>query len=403
MEFLPPRASPGEDPGGMPSPLMQHWDLDPKVIFLNHGSFGACPRVVQDAQSSLRRQMEREPVRFFVRELPELWRTARQRTATLVGAQAEDLAFVNNATTGVNTALCSFPLQAGDEVLITDQNYNACNNAARRWAEARGATVTQAKLPFPCPGPEAVVEAVMAAVGPKTRLAILDHVTSPTGLVLPMRVLVAALKDQGVETLVDGAHALGMLDLDLDDLGAAYYTSNAHKWLCAPKGAAMLHVRRDMQDTLRPLVTSHGMNRPVPGTSRFLTEMDWTGTDDPTPWLSLPASIDFLEGLMPGGLAALRDHNHQRVVQARALLCARLGTEPAAPEAMLGSLASVIVPGAPADLGAADPLAEALFEAGIEVPVFPWEQTRILRISAQAYNSLEDYEALAAQLAPSAL
>lgn len=383
----------------MPSPLARHWTLDPDTVFLNHGSFGACPRVVQAAQAELREQMERQPVRFFVRALPERLDAVRARVARLVGARPEDLVFVRNATQGVNTALRSFPLKPGDEVLVTDHGYNACNNAAQRWAEARGAKLVTAKLPFPCEGAEALEAAVLAGVTERTRLAILDTVTSPTALKMPLERLVPALKARAVETLVDGAHGVGLLDLDLDALGAAYFTSNCHKWLCAPKGAAILHVREDMQDGFHPLSTSHGMNREPPGRPRLWTEHDWTGTDDPTPVLALPACIDFLEGLLPGGLAELRANNHALVVRARSLLCARLGVPPAAPEALLTSLATVELPGAAVEGSTAldfdDPLVKALEARRIEVPVFPWNGRRLLRISAQAYNALEDYEALA--------
>ena len=378
----------------MPSPLAAHWTLDPAVTFLNHGSFGACPRVVQQVQSELRARLEAEPVRFLVRELPERWAAAREAVAALVGAAPRDLAFVNNATTGVNTVLASVDLRPGDEVLVTDHGYNACNNAARRWAEARGARVVVAAVPLPCPGPEAVVEAVLGAVTARTRLAIVDHVTSPTGLVLPVERLVPLLEARGVDTLVDGAHALGMLPLDLDRLGAAYYTANAHKWLSAPKGAAILHVRRDRQDTLRPLVTSHGMtaegDRP-----RFQLELDWVGTDDPTPVLCLPAAIEFMQGVLPGGLPAVMAANRARVIEGQRALVDEFGVRAAGPEALLGSLATVILDEAP-EPGAfgMDRVHHALFERGVEVPVTRFQRWRLLRISAQLYNSGEDYARL---------
>lgn len=383
----------------MPSPWRHHWDLDPDTVFLNHGSFGACPRVVRAAQSGLRDQMERQPVRFFTRELPALWDDARSRLAGFIGAQPEDLAFVSNATTGVNTALSAFELSPGQEVLLTDHTYNACHNAARRYAQTRGADVRVAQLKFPLEDPQDVVRTLMDAISPRTKLAIIDHVTSPTGLLLPLAELVSALKQRGVESIVDGAHALGMVPIDVEAIGAAMYTANAHKWLCAPKGAAVLHVRRDMQDRFRPLVTSHGMNRPIPGRPQLWVDMDWQGTRDPTPWLSIPASLDFLKALMPGGWSALAASNHALLTDARALLCRHLGTEPAAPDSMLGSLASVVLPGQPeVPEGHKDPLQDKLFEAGIEVPVFNWGGQRILRISAQAYNHIDEYRALCEQL-----
>lgn len=382
----------------MPSALLEHWTLDPDVVFLNHGSFGACPRVVQEQQAELRRRLEAQPVRFFTRELPGLVDAARERVAEFVGAAAEDLVFVRNATIGVNTAVRGFGLEAGDEVLVTDHGYNACNNAAVQWASERGARVVQANLPFPCQGPEQIEASILSAVTDRTRLAIIDMITSPTALVLPVARIVAALKERGVETIIDGAHAIGHLELDLDAIGAGYFTSNAHKWLCAPKGAAILHVRRDLQEGFRPLATSHGLNQRQPGRPRLWVEHDWTGTDDPTPALCIPTGIDFLAGLMPGGFADLRAHNHELVLKGRSMLCDLLEVEPAAPESMLGSLATVVLPGAPPEgstaIDFADPLIGAMAARNIEVPIFPWRQQRLLRISAQAYNHIDDYRAL---------
>ena len=392
------------------SELARHWDLDPDVSFLNHGSFGACPRVVLAEQTALRARLEREPVRFMLRELEALMEAARVRLARTVGADPDDLAFVTNATQGVNTVLRSLEWRAGDELLITDQGYNACNNAARFVADRAGARVVTARLPFPAESAEALWAPILAAVTRTTRLVLIDHVTSPTGLVLPVEHVVSALAARGVDVLVDGAHAPGMLPLDLSALGVAYYTANCHKWLCAPKGVGFLHVARDRQAGIRPLSISHGANSPREDRSRFRLEFDWTGTDDPTPALCLPAALDFLEGVVPGGLAEVMARNHALACRARQLLCAALDVPPPAPEALLGSLAAVPLPpraegGAVSPLGR-DPLQEALFTRhGIEVPVTSWglpgdgPPRRALRISAQLYNAPEQYARLAEVLA----
>lgn len=388
-----------------PSPLAAHWDLAPDVVFLNHGSFGACPRVVLEEQQRLRRELEAEPVRFLHRELEARLDAARAELAAFVGAAPADLAFVPNATTGVNTVLRSLAFAPGDELLVTDHEYNACRNVLDFVAAASGARVVVVPLPFPIAGPHVVVERVLAAVTERTRLLLIDHVTSPTGLVLPVPELVAALDARGIDTLVDGAHAPGMLPLDLCALGAAYYTGNCHKWLCTPKGSALLHVRADRQQHIRPLVLSHGANSRRTDRSRFRLEFDFPGTHDPTPYLCVPAALQFMAGLLPGGIAAVQRHNHELAVAGRDLLCRTLGIAPPAPASMLGSLAAVPLPQGGDELVGPlglDPLQQALFERHrIEVPVMRWAtpKLRLLRISPQVYQSLDQHDHLARALA----
>jgi isopenicillin-N epimerase len=383
--------------------LARHWTLDPEIDFLNHGSFGACPRPVLEAQAELRARMERNPVRFLARELEGLFDEARSALGAFVGADADDLAFVPNATSGVNTVIRSLLLQPGDELLTTDHAYNACNNALR-WHERRGVKVAVARVPWPIAGPEQVVEAVLGAVTPRTRLVLLDHVTSPTGLVFPVQEMVRRLDERGIDTLVDAAHAPGMLPLNLRELGAAYYTGNCHKWLCAPKGAAFLYVRRDRQAGIRPLTISHGANAQRPERSRFRLEFDWTGTDDPTAFLCIPHAIRFLGALLPGGWPELMRRNHDLALRGRALLCTALAVAPPAPDEMLGSLASVPLPdyeGPPLRGAWWHPLQKALLEQHrIEVPVmvFPALPRQLVRISAQAYNSEGQFTRLASAL-----
>lgn len=379
------------------------WALDPEVAFLNHGSYGACPRQVLAHQQALRDRLERQPVLFF-RELRELVDEARGIVGPFLGAAPEDIVPVPNATTGVNAVLRSLVLEPGDEILVTDHGYNACSNAVRFVCERAGASVAVAEIPFPLADVDDVVDAILAGVTERTRLALVDHITSPTGLVLPIERIVAALRERGVETLVDGAHALGMLPLELEAMGCAYYTGNAHKWMCAPKGAAVLYVRRDLQSSVRPVVISHGANADVPGRSRFLLECDWTGTDDPTAWLSIPAALEHLESLYPGGWSGLRSRNRTLALEARDRLCETLSIAPPAPDACIASLVSVPLPPAEERLTSAfdvDPLQTALWEEHrIEVPIMHWPTSpeRVLRISVQAYNRPEEYAALCAAL-----
>lgn len=386
------------------SPLSRHWQLDPEIAFLNHGSFGACPRVVMQVQQQWRERLEREPVRFFIRELDDALAEARESLASLVGAEADDLAFVTNSTTGVNTVLRSLSLSAGDELLTTNHVYGACNNALEFTAQASGARVVTATVPFPLASADDVVAAVLRHVTSRTKLLLVDHVTSPTALIFPVQRLVSELAARGVDTLVDGAHAPGMLPLDLDALGAAYYTANCHKWLCAPKGSAFLHVRRDRQAQVRPLVISHGATAPRADRSRFRQELDWTGTQDPSPYLSVPAAIQFLQQLLPGGLPALMAHNHELMLRVRAALLQQLGIDAPAPTDMLGSMVTVPLPQATlrsVQAPALEPLQDDLFERyRVEVPVFRWPSGGALhlRVTAQAYNGWDDYERLMAAL-----
>jgi isopenicillin-N epimerase len=388
----------------LPADLRRLWPLDPAITFLNHGSYGACPRAVLDAQTRLRERLESEPVRFLGRELERLLDEARAALGAFLRSDPAELAFVPNATTGVNTVLRWLELGPGDEILATDHAYNACRNAVDAVAARGGAKVVVAPVPFPVRSPAQVVEAVLDRVGPRTRLALVDHVTSPTGLVLPIEQLVRELAARDVDALVDGAHAPGMLPLDLRALGAAYYTGNCHKWMCAPKGAGFLHVRPDRQAGVRPLVISHGANSRRTDRSRFRLEFDWMGTVDPTAYLTIPVAIDYMGGLVPGGWPALMAHNRATALAARARLAAALGVPVPAPDSMIGSLAALPVPPgfgwAPRD-GEPDPLQTALFDRfGLELPVFTWPAiaVRILRVSAQVYNTAADYERLAQAL-----
>lgn len=367
------------------------WPLDPSVAYLNHGSYGACPRAVLELQRSLQLEMEREPVDFLSRQLAQRLQPARAALADFLGAEAADLVFVPSATAGVNAVLRSLNFEPGDELLATSHTYNACRRTLDYAAARAGARVVIAEIPFPLRDPEEIVAAVLACVSPRTRLALLDHVTSPTALVLPIARLVSALHSRGVETLVDGAHAPGMVPVALAELGAAYYTGNAHKWLCAPKGAAFLHVRRDCQAGLHPTVISHGYQEGLQA------EFGWIGTFDPSPWLCVPAAISYLGGLLPGGWPELMATNRALALEARALLCESLSIEPPCPEEMLGSMASLPLPpptgGAPASRLDADALAAWFRERGVEAWIAR-HPFRVLRLSAQLYNNLEQFRVL---------
>ena len=387
------------------------WLLEPDVSFLNHGSFGACPEPVLEAQRAWRERLEREPVRFLDRELEGHLDEARRQVAEFLGADPDGLAFVPNATTGVSTVLGSLRFGPGDELLACDHEYNATLNALRAAADRDGARVVLVRVPFPITDPSAVVEAYLEAVTPRTRLALVSHVTSPTALVMPVAALVRELDRRGVDTLVDGAHAPGMVPVDLERLAAAYWTGNGHKWLCAPKGSGVLHVRADLRAGIRPLVTSHAANDDRTDRSRYRLAFDWTGTADPSAYLAMPAAIRFVGGLHEDGWTGLMAANAALARDARDRLCAALDVPAPAPDTMLGSMAAIPLPALSPTPAAAQRLQAALYdEDRIEVPVitFPAKAACppgegpsqvIVRVSAQRYNRPEEYAALAASLA----
>ena len=371
------------------------WLLEPDIYFLNHGSFGATPRPVLEYQNQLRERLEAEPVRFFAKEWEGLLDEARNQLAWFLNIEANSLAFVPNATTGVNTVLRSLFFQPQDELLLTDHVYNACRNAVEFVAQRTGAKITIASIPFPLNSSEEIVNAVLAKVSNKTKLVLLDHVTSPTALIFPIEEIVAQLNKLGIDSLIDGAHAAGFIPLDLHSLNATYYTGNCHKWLCAPKGSGFLYVRPDKQPEIRPLSISHGANSPRGDRSRFLLEFDWTGTDDYSPYFCIPKAIDFLGSLLPGGWQELRENNRKLALDAREIICHRLNINLPCPNELIGAMASI--PLWETGIEGEGLQAKLMQEYKIEVPIVPWFNfdRPLLRISAQFYNQIEEYDYLA--------
>jgi isopenicillin-N epimerase len=381
----------------------QHWSLDPAITFLNHGSFGACLRKVLAKQREFIDRMEAEPVRFFIREAEPLLDASRADLGAFLGADSNDLVFVPNATAGINAVLRSLTFEAGDELLTTNHAYNACKNALQYAAERRGAKIVVATVPFPIANSGEIASVVLNAVTSRTKLALLDHVTSPTAILFPVAEIVSDLAQRGIDTLIDGAHAPGMIPLNISAIGSAYYTGNCHKWVCAPKGAGFLHVRRDKQSAIRPLSISHGANSTRTDRSRFQIEFNWTGTDDVSPYLCVPVALREMASLVQGGWPEIMRRNHDLAIQGRQILCRELGIEPPCPAELLGSMATLPLPGnadGPPNLLGTDPLQDKLlFKHNIEVPIVGWSTPRrMVRISAQLYNQLSDYEKLAATL-----
>jgi isopenicillin-N epimerase len=384
--------------------LRQHWTLDPEITYLNHGSFGATPRVLLEKQNEYRAQMEREPARFFVRELEPLLDVARNALSSFLGADPNGLAFVVNATSGVNAVLRSLDLDKFDELLVTTHEYNASRNALDYAAGLAGAKVVVVDIPFPITSADDIVARLLEKVTDRTRLFLVDHVTSQTAIILPIERLVQEMAQRGVDTLVDGAHAPGFLPLDLTKIGAAYYAGNLHKWVCAPKGAAFLHVRENRRASIHPIAISHGANSTRRDRSRFLLEFDWTGTFDPSAWLVVPDALQFLPSLVDGGWPEVMRRNRDLALRARDLLCASLGIDKPVPDEMLGAMAALPLPDADPSVAPStdgDPIQNRLlYDDRIEVPFMPWPgpANRVLRVSAQLYNEIADYEKLASAL-----
>ncbi|MFO0856786.1 MAG: aminotransferase class V-fold PLP-dependent enzyme [Phycisphaerales bacterium] len=391
-----------------PSDFAAHWDIDPNTVYLNHGSFGATPRVVLEAQRAWRSRMESELVKWFVEEHSGAIDQSRKALGQFLNCDWDCIAPVPNATIAVATVFANANLSPGDEVLITDHEYPACQNNARWYAGKHGATVTVAKIPFPIRSADEVTNAILAAVTPRTKYALLSHVTSSSGLIFPLEHIVPALEAKGIRTLVDAAHAPGMVPgINLRTLGASYYTANCHKWICSPKSGAFLFVRRDLQSNFRPLALSNNAEQPKQGRSQFLTEFEYIGTQDMSAFYAISDAIRVMNGMVPAGWPEVMRRNHDLCLKGRDILCNALGMTPAAPDAMVGSICTMILPPHPKDLQARlsqrptkyhDALWDTLLAKWkIQVPIWTVANTghRTLRISAQLYNSVEQYEYLA--------
>ncbi|MBI3505938.1 MAG: aminotransferase class V-fold PLP-dependent enzyme [Proteobacteria bacterium] len=363
--------------------------LDPAVTILNHGSFGATPRAVMDAAEGWRRRMEADPTGFVRRVWPSAVAAARTVLAKFLKADPEGLVFVENATQGANAVLRSLDFAPGDEIVFTAHGYRAVTRTIEHLCSRIGAVPRIVPLPFPDITADAVVAGVAAAIGPKTKLVVVDHITSPTALVLPAARLVALARERGVPVLVDGAHAPGQLDLDLGALGADFYVGNAHKWLFAAKGAAFLSVAPQWRDRIHPTTISHGLGKGL------AAEFDWVGTRDVGAWLSVPDGIAFGER---HGWPAIRAHNNALRAAAAKRIAAAYGTPVGGPEDMHGHLASIGLPlDGPADETRAVALLGALYDRHrIQAPVMAFGGRLWVRISAQIYNDIGQYERLAA-------
>lgn len=373
------------------------WSLDPAIQHLNHGSYGGCPNAVTAAAAAWRARLDAAPMRFMVLDWQPALDRARASLAEFVHAPAERLVFVPSSTVGVAIALNSVALAAGDEIVATDHTYRACMNQLARLAEARGATIRVVTVPLPFDG-DALVDAVAAAITPRTRLALFDHITSATALRLPIERLTALCTARGIPVVVDGAHAPGQIALDVASVGATYYVGNCHKWLCAPKGAGFLVVADGAP--ARPIATSHGASPEYGPANRLHAELDWSGTYDPAAILAVPSVIATL-AVEGGGWPAIYARNHAVVCELRSQVVAglrtgRRGPPPLAADADLACMATIPIQLPP---GAAHGEVQLqLLRDGWEVQLPSVPGGSLLRISAHLYNSLADADPLIAKL-----
>lgn len=374
------------------------WSLDPSIHHLNHGSFGAVPVVVQEARRRWLDEWEKATTSFVFEQMQPALDRSRQVVADFVGGSSDGLAFVRNTSTGIASVIRSLEpmFGPGDEIVTTQHDYNAVRQTLVFTAERTGARLVVVELPLPVTDPTQMIEAVLGAVGVRTKLVVVDHISSPTGLIFPVADIVAALEPD-LPVLVDGAHGPGQVPLDLDALGASWYAGNLHKWVCAPKGAAFLHTRSDWIDRTFPVVISHGWNDRT-ASNRYHALFDWLGTDDMTPWLVVPEAIEVIAAQDPDGWSGVMRRNGEMALAAQAVLCDRLGLDAPAPPEMVGSMASVVLPdlGGPPVTGLS-PLTGELLALGFEAPVTIWPEWpgQVLRISAHLYNRLEEYGELA--------
>lgn len=375
----------------------EQFQIRPDLTFLNHGSFGACPRPVFETYQEWQRRLEADPVEFLGRRLDEMLREARESLAAYIGTHPDQIVFVTNATFGVNIVARSLmlALEPGDEVLATDHEYGAADRTWRFLCAQYGLKYINQPIPLPLSSDEEMLEAFWRGVTPRTRVIFVSHITSPTALIFPVEKICRRARAAGIITMVDGAHAPGHILLHLDELGADFYTGNCHKWLCAPKGSGFLYARPDRQALLHPLIVSWGWDSRSPGVSPFQDYFNWTGTDDPAAYLSVPAAIAFQQQY---DWDAVRLACHALASSARQHITALLGTTPICPDSphWYGQMCSISLPGGAFDVSTVQKRLRE--EWHIEIPTFPWNGLNLLRLSLQGYNGPADVERLLAPL-----
>jgi isopenicillin-N epimerase len=378
----------------------KHWSLDPNIVFLNHGSFGATPVEVLEKQSEYRKLMEHEPVYYFMELMPELYDKSKRSLSKFLGANQDDLVFVQNTTTGVNQVLNSFPAMPGDEWLVSSHAYGACRNAMEHYATKNNIRLQVAEIPFPFENDEDILRAIEEKINKNTRLALIDHISSATGFIFPVKKIIELLHSKGVKVLLDGAHAPGMIDVNIPETGADFYIGNCHKWLCAPKGSAFMYVKEEYRDMIKPLVISHFNDTDLHGKSHWSNQFMWDGTHDFSQYFCVMEAIEFMNSIHPEGWKGIMKHNHRLAWKAACMISEKTGFDLPVSEKYIGSMVTIPVPdgeeGFP-KFNENPPLKRKLLEKYlIQIPVFtfPDAPQQWIRISTQLYNSFEQYEYL---------
>jgi isopenicillin-N epimerase len=368
--------------------LSDYFLLDPSITFLNHGSFGATPIPVFEEYQRYQRELENEPVEFLGRQASPRLQQARQLLADYLHAQRDEIVFVPNATHGINIVAHSLDLHPGDEVLTTDHEYGAMDRTWQFLSQQKGFTYRSCEIPLPLIDKDQFVNHFFSQVTPHTRVIYLSHITSPTALIFPIREICNRARELNILTVIDGAHAPGQIELDLSLLGADFYTGNCHKWLCAPKGSAFLYAKKERQHLIQPLVVSWGWHAEKPGPSQFVDYLEWTGTDDISSYLSVPAAIEFQSS---SNWPQIRSECHELAIWVSRELTRLFKLAPLSSSDFFAQMVAIPLP----VIGDPVALQQRLFnEYHIEVPIVPWKEKTLIRVSVQGYNDRNDLEKL---------
>lgn len=378
----------------MQNPYKELWGLDPTIVFLNHGSFGATPKSILATQARWRSTMEEDPVYFMMEIAPKLIRASAERLADFLHTSSDQIVFVENATSGVNAVLRSLlpVLRSSDEILTTSHVYGAVWQTLLYLQDSTGVRLVTAEVPFPITHKDEIIQAVKNAITPATKLVVIDHITSPTGILFPIEEIIQICKELEVYTLIDGAHAPGNVPINLDELQPSWYTGNCHKWMCAPKGTAFLWTSKEMAPFTHPTVLSHNYR------AGFIHEFDWTGTKDLTGILCLPDVLDLISEW--GGVEEMTRKNKELLLKGRAILTSALAIEAPAPESFLTTIATLQLPFeiSPKEETKLELNARLRKERSIQLPFMPFNNQMWFRISAFLYNTEDEYQYLAESL-----